>query len=86
MRGHVFRRCWCRDPQTGRPYRKGGCPNGYVGEFGEHLSMSSSSGRAFTGTGMSMSSNSTQHVKAARDLSGGSRTDGPVGQPAAARV
>ncbi|GAB3741997.1 tyrosine-type recombinase/integrase [Nocardiopsis nanhaiensis] len=25
MRGHVFRRCWCRDHQTGKPYRKGKC-------------------------------------------------------------
>lgn len=26
MRGHVFRRCWGRDHQTGKPYRKGKCP------------------------------------------------------------
>ncbi|GAA1455560.1 tyrosine-type recombinase/integrase [Nocardiopsis tropica] len=26
MRGYVFRRCWCREPQTRKPYRKGKCP------------------------------------------------------------
>jgi hypothetical protein len=61
-------------------------PGGYVGVSGEHLSMSSSIGHAFTGVRMSMSSNSTQHAKAARGPSGGWRTDGPAGQLAAARV